>query len=155
MYNSSYSRATLGLETKQIHKAKKGKSCGYYMRIVFFSSSLIQSLNQPVWCSSLCTASRRRRLRRREWKSWSWPSTSSPQTTPNSEKTKLTSPVPSKQRLERREAADKEIAKLKNDLNATTLKSSNLQKSLVSLSFACRVPFKSLGISKIFNVLRN
>ncbi|KTF78787.1 hypothetical protein cypCar_00030626 [Cyprinus carpio] len=44
MHNSSYSRATLGLETKKIHKAKKGKGCGYYMRIVFFFSSLIQSL---------------------------------------------------------------------------------------------------------------
>ncbi|KTG43136.1 hypothetical protein cypCar_00023590 [Cyprinus carpio] len=43
MYNNSYSRATLGLEAKKIHKAK-GKSCGYYMRIVFFFSSLIQSL---------------------------------------------------------------------------------------------------------------
>ncbi|KAJ8277405.1 hypothetical protein GJAV_G00074800 [Gymnothorax javanicus] len=43
MYSSSYSRAKFGLEAKDIHKSK-GKSCGYYMRIVFFFSSLIQSL---------------------------------------------------------------------------------------------------------------
>lgn len=43
MYNSSYSRAKFGLEAKDIQKSK-GKSCGYYMRIVFFFSSLIQSL---------------------------------------------------------------------------------------------------------------
>ncbi|KAI1891806.1 hypothetical protein AGOR_G00147540 [Albula goreensis] len=43
MYNSSYPRAKFGLEAKDIQKSK-GKSCGYYMRIVFFFSSLIQSL---------------------------------------------------------------------------------------------------------------
>ncbi|CDQ90354.1 unnamed protein product [Oncorhynchus mykiss] len=44
MYSgNSYSQAKFGLEAKDIHKAK-GKSCGYYMRVVFFFSSLIQSL---------------------------------------------------------------------------------------------------------------
>lgn len=44
MYSSSYSRAKFGLEAREpLHKSK-GKSCGYYMRIVFFFSSLIQSL---------------------------------------------------------------------------------------------------------------
>lgn len=44
MYNSSYSQAKFGLEAKtKIHKPR-GKSCGYYMRTVFFFSSLIQSL---------------------------------------------------------------------------------------------------------------
>ncbi|XP_018920599.1 plasmalemma vesicle-associated protein-like [Cyprinus carpio] len=43
MYNSSYSQANVGLAAKKMHKSK-GKSCGYYMKIVFFFSSLIQSL---------------------------------------------------------------------------------------------------------------
>lgn len=44
MYSSSYSRAKFGLEAREpLHKSR-GKSCGYYMRIVFFFSSLIQSL---------------------------------------------------------------------------------------------------------------
>lgn len=44
MYSSSYSRAKFGLEGREpLHKSK-GKSCGYYMRIIFFFSSLIQSL---------------------------------------------------------------------------------------------------------------
>ncbi|XP_042629177.1 plasmalemma vesicle-associated protein-like [Cyprinus carpio] len=43
MYNSSYSQASFGLAAKKMHKSK-GKSCGYYMKIVFFFSSLIQSL---------------------------------------------------------------------------------------------------------------
>lgn len=44
MYSSSYSQAKFGLEAREpLHKSK-GKSCGYYMRIVFFFSSLIQSL---------------------------------------------------------------------------------------------------------------
>ncbi|CAK6975336.1 plasmalemma vesicle associated protein b [Scomber scombrus] len=44
MYSSSYSRAKFGLEGKEPLHRPKGKSCGYYMRIVFFFSSLIQSL---------------------------------------------------------------------------------------------------------------
>lgn len=43
MYNNSYSQANFGLAAKKMHKSK-GKSCGYYMKIVFFFSSLIQSL---------------------------------------------------------------------------------------------------------------
>lgn len=43
MYNGSYSQANFGLAAKKIHKSK-GKSCGYYMKLVFFFSSLIQSL---------------------------------------------------------------------------------------------------------------
>ncbi|XP_034002383.1 plasmalemma vesicle associated protein b [Trematomus bernacchii] len=44
MYSSNYSRAKFGLEARQPLHKHKGKSCGYYMRIVFFFSSLIQSL---------------------------------------------------------------------------------------------------------------
>ncbi|KAL4608012.1 plasmalemma vesicle-associated protein-like isoform X2 [Arapaima gigas] len=44
MYNSSsYSQARLGLEPRKLKKSKE-KSCSYYMRIIFFFSSLIQSL---------------------------------------------------------------------------------------------------------------
>ncbi|XP_070817245.1 plasmalemma vesicle associated protein b [Chaetodon trifascialis] len=44
MYSSSYSRAKFGLEAREPLHRPRGKSCGYYMRIVFFFSSLIQSL---------------------------------------------------------------------------------------------------------------
>ncbi|KAM9383640.1 plasmalemma vesicle associated protein b [Pholidichthys leucotaenia] len=44
MYSSSYSRAKFGLEAREPLHKPRGKSCGYYMRIVFFFSSLIQSL---------------------------------------------------------------------------------------------------------------
>lgn len=44
MYSSSYSRAKFGLDAREPLHKPKGKSCGYYMRIVFFFSSLIQSL---------------------------------------------------------------------------------------------------------------
>lgn len=44
MYSSSYSRAKFGLEAREPLHKRKGKSCGYYMRIIFFFSSLIQSL---------------------------------------------------------------------------------------------------------------
>uniref|UniRef100_A0A3P9KVW2 Plasmalemma vesicle associated protein n=1 Tax=Oryzias latipes TaxID=8090 RepID=A0A3P9KVW2_ORYLA len=45
MYSSSYPRAKLGpFEAREPLRKTKGKSCSYYMRIVFFFSSLIQSL---------------------------------------------------------------------------------------------------------------
>lgn len=44
MYNSSYSRAKFAPDTREPLHRSRGKSCGYYMRIVFFFSSLIQSL---------------------------------------------------------------------------------------------------------------
>lgn len=46
MYNSSYSHASkFNLQAqRKMKQRQKGKSCGYYMRIVFFFSSLIQSL---------------------------------------------------------------------------------------------------------------
>lgn len=44
MYGSSYSRAKLGLEGREPLHRRQGKSCGYYVKIVFFFSSLIQSL---------------------------------------------------------------------------------------------------------------
>lgn len=44
MYSSSYSRAKFAPEAREPLHKHKGKSCGYYMRIVFFFSSLIQSL---------------------------------------------------------------------------------------------------------------
>uniref|UniRef100_A0A8C6LCD6 Plasmalemma vesicle associated protein a n=1 Tax=Nothobranchius furzeri TaxID=105023 RepID=A0A8C6LCD6_NOTFU len=46
MYSSSYGQVNkLGPEAqKKMQYHSKGKSCGYYMRIVFFFSSLIQSL---------------------------------------------------------------------------------------------------------------
>ncbi|CAM9190474.1 unnamed protein product, partial [Lampetra planeri] len=44
MYSSSYSQAKFGLEGREPLHRPKGKSCGYYLRIMFFFSSLIQSL---------------------------------------------------------------------------------------------------------------
>lgn len=44
MYSSSYSRTKFGHEAKEPLHRSSGKSCGYYMRIIFLFSSLIQSL---------------------------------------------------------------------------------------------------------------
>ncbi|XP_076009708.1 plasmalemma vesicle associated protein b [Genypterus blacodes] len=44
MYSSSYSRAKFGLEAGESLHKPRGKSCGYYLRLIFFFSSLIQSL---------------------------------------------------------------------------------------------------------------
>ena len=46
MYSIGYSQVSRGspASQKKMQYRSKGKSCGYYMRIVFFFSSLIQSL---------------------------------------------------------------------------------------------------------------
>lgn len=46
MYSSGYSQVSKSSPQamKKVQYRAKGKSCGYYMRIVFFFSSLIQSL---------------------------------------------------------------------------------------------------------------
>lgn len=44
MYSSSYSQAKFGHKAKEPLHRSRGKSCGYYMRIIFLFSSLIQSL---------------------------------------------------------------------------------------------------------------
>lgn len=43
MYNGGYTQAKMGLAAKNLRRSKE-KSCGYYMRVVLFFSSLIQSL---------------------------------------------------------------------------------------------------------------
>ncbi|KAG5848054.1 hypothetical protein ANANG_G00132760 [Anguilla anguilla] len=43
MYSGSYPQTKFALDAKKMHKSKE-KSCGYYWRIIFFFSSLIQSL---------------------------------------------------------------------------------------------------------------
>ncbi|KAK2869061.1 hypothetical protein Q7C36_000932 [Tachysurus vachellii] len=43
MYNNSYTRPKVALKAQDIRRSK-GKGCGYYLRIIFFFSSLIQSL---------------------------------------------------------------------------------------------------------------
>lgn len=42
-YNSGYSKAKLGWSAKKMRRPEE-KGCGYYMKIIFFFSSLIQSL---------------------------------------------------------------------------------------------------------------
>lgn len=45
MYSSGYSQVNkFSPEAKKMQYRSKGKSCGYYMRIIFFFSSVIQSL---------------------------------------------------------------------------------------------------------------
>lgn len=43
MYNNNYTRPKVALKAQDIRRSK-GKGCGYYLRIIFFFSSLIQSL---------------------------------------------------------------------------------------------------------------
>lgn len=43
MYGGGYPQSKFTLDAKNMHKSK-GKSCGYYWRVIFLFSSLVQSL---------------------------------------------------------------------------------------------------------------
>lgn len=134
MYNNSYSRATFGLEAKQIHKAK-GKSCGYYMRIVFFFSSLIQSLIIASLVLFLVYGQPEKTAdeKRVEELEQAFNKLSADNNKLRKEKADLAGAL--KAKTGEKDAADKEIAKLKNDLNTTSFINKNFQKTLVSSLF--------------------
>ncbi|XP_067244678.1 plasmalemma vesicle associated protein b [Chanodichthys erythropterus] len=129
MYNNSYSRATFGLEAKHIHKAK-GKSCGYYMRIVFFFSSLIQSLIIASLVLFLVYGQPEKTAeeKRIEELEQAYNKLSMDNTKLRKEKADLTGAL--KAKTGEKDAADKEITKLKNDLNTTSSNLKNSQKAL-------------------------
>ncbi|TRZ01426.1 hypothetical protein DNTS_015162 [Danionella cerebrum] len=129
MYKNSYSQATFGLEAKQIHKAK-GKSCGYYMRIVFFFSSLIQSLIIASLVLFLVYGQPEKTAeeKRVEELELAFNKLSTDNTKLRKDKADLSGAL--KAKSGEKDAADKEIAKLKNDLNTTNTNSKNVQKSL-------------------------
>ncbi|XP_051529373.1 plasmalemma vesicle associated protein b [Myxocyprinus asiaticus] len=131
MYNNSYSRATLGLEAKQIHKAK-GKSCGYYMRIVFFFSSLIQSLIIASLVLFLVYGQPEKTAeeKRVEELEVAFNKLSTDNNKLRKEKADLASAL--KMKTGEKDAADKEITKLKTDLNTTTIKNKQLLNSLTT-----------------------
>ncbi|KAK2874501.1 hypothetical protein Q8A67_021654 [Cirrhinus molitorella] len=141
MYNSSYSRATVGLGAKQLHKAK-GKSCGYYMKIVFFFSSLIQSLIIASLVLFLVYGQPEKTAeeKRVEELEMAFNKLSTDNTKLRKDKADLTGAL--KAKTGEKDAADKEIAKLKNDLNATAMRGSNTQK-LYSLCEASKLKLSS------------
>ncbi|XP_056590871.1 plasmalemma vesicle associated protein b [Triplophysa dalaica] len=128
MYNS-YSRATFGLDAKQKHKAK-GKSCGYYMRIVFFFSSLIQSLiiTSLVLFLVYGQPEKTAEEKRVEELELAFNKLSADNTKLRKEKADLTGAL--KAKTGEKDAADKEIAKLRNDLNMSTNNIKTVQKNL-------------------------
>lgn len=134
MYNS-YSSATFGLDAKQKHKAK-GKSCGYYMRIVFFFSSLIQSLiiTSLVLFLVYGQPEKTAEEKRVEELELAFNKLSADNTKLRKEKADLAGAL--KAKTGEKDAADKEIAKLRNDLNMSTNNIKTVQKNLVSFLFA-------------------
>ncbi|XP_065097893.1 plasmalemma vesicle associated protein b [Paramisgurnus dabryanus] len=128
MYNN-YSRATLGLEAKRIQRAK-GKSCGYYMRIVFFFSSLIQSLIIVSLVLFLVYGQPEKTAeeKRVEELEIGFNKLFTDNTKLRKEKADLTGAL--KTKTGEKDAADKEIAKLKTDLNVSIARGKNWQQSL-------------------------
>ncbi|ROL44107.1 Plasmalemma vesicle-associated protein [Anabarilius grahami] len=139
MYNNSYSRATFGLEAKHIHKAK-GKSCGYYMRIVFFFSSLIQSLIIASLVLFLVYGQPEKTAeeKRIEELEQVYNKLSTDNTKLRKEKADLTGAL--KAKTGEKDAADKEILKLKNDLNTTSSNNKNLHKALSLCELSKKLP---------------
>lgn len=129
MYNSSYSRAKFGLEAKDIQKSK-GKSCGYYMRMVFFFSSLIQSLIIVslviflVYGKSEQSAEQQRVLDLEE----SFNRLTEDIRLLKQQKADLTQQLSKK--VAEKESAEKELGKTKDAANSTAKQLSDLQKKM-------------------------
>lgn len=132
MYNNNYTRPKVALKAQDIRRSK-GKSCGYYLRIIFFFSSLIQSLiivslvlflvyGQPAKSAD---------EKRVEELELSFSKLSSDNTNLRKEKADLIAML--KTKTAEKDAADKKVVKITADLDAAKVNNTKCLQALVSL----------------------
>uniref|UniRef100_A0A4W4FYY4 Plasmalemma vesicle associated protein b n=1 Tax=Electrophorus electricus TaxID=8005 RepID=A0A4W4FYY4_ELEEL len=131
MHNSSYSRPKFVLEAKDIHKSK-GKSCGYYLRMVFFFSSLIQTLIIVSLVLFLVYGRPEKTVeeQRVEELENGFNKLSKDNTALRKDKANLTSLL--KTKTAEKDAADKRLKKFEDDLAIAKANSTKLQQDLLS-----------------------
>lgn len=129
MYNSNYTRPKVTLKAQDIRRSK-GKSCGYYLRIIFFFSSLIQSLIIVSLVLFLVYGQPEKSAdeRRVEDLEQSFNKLTLDNTNLKKDKANLTALL--KAKTAEKDAADK---KLTAELNATKANNTKLSQTLVSL----------------------
>lgn len=129
MYNNNYTRPKVTLKAQDIRRSK-GKGCGYYLRIIFFFSSLIQSLIIVSLVLFLVYGQPEKSAdeRRVEDLEQSFNKLTSDNTNLKKEKANLTALL--KAKTVEKDAADK---KLTAELNATKANITKLSQALVSL----------------------
>lgn len=132
MYNNNYTRPKVTLKAQDIHRSK-GKGCGYYLRIIFFFSSLIQSLIIVSLVLFLVYGQPEKSAdeKRVEELEQSFNKLTLENTNLRKEKNNLNATL--KTRTGEKEAADKKVQKLTEDLNGAKMNNTRLSNSLVSL----------------------
>ncbi|TKS74313.1 Plasmalemma vesicle-associated protein [Collichthys lucidus] len=146
MYSSSYSRAKFGLEAREPLHKPKGKSCGYYMRIIFFFSSLIQSLIIVSLVLFLIYGQPEKSAeeKRVEELEQSFNRLSANNIQLRKEKGELGAQLAA--RTAEKEAVEKEFAKEKNEFNNTEhalkLKQSNCERTVRLMSMRTTTPIQ-------------
>lgn len=132
MYNNNYTRPKVALKAQDIHRSK-GKGCGYYLRIIFFFSSLIQSLIIVSLVLFLVYGQPKKSAdeRRVEELEQSFNKLTSDNTNLMKEKANLTAML--KAKTTEKDAADKKVVKLTADLEVAKGNITKLLQAQVSL----------------------
>lgn len=132
MYNNNYTRPKVALKAQDIHRSK-GKGCGYYLRIIFFFSSLIQSLIIVSLVLFLVYGQPKKSAdeRRVEELEQSFNKLTSDNTNLMKEKANLTAML--KAKTTEKDAADKKVVKLTADLEVARGNITKLLQAQVSL----------------------
>lgn len=130
MYNNSNTRPKVALKAQDIRRSK-GKGCGYYLRIIFFFSSLIQSLIIVSLVLFLVYGQPEKSAdeKRVEELEQSFKKLTTDNTKLKKDKADLTAIL--KTKTAEKDAADKKVAKLTADLDAA--KANNTKLLQVSL----------------------
>lgn len=130
MYNNNYTRPKVALKAQDIRRSK-GKGCGYYLRIIFFFSSLIQSLIIVSLVLFLVYGQPEKSAdeKRVEELEQSFNKLTSDNTKLRKEKAELTALL--KTKTTEKDAADKNVVKLTAELDAAKGNSTKLFQALV------------------------
>ncbi|MCJ8737859.1 hypothetical protein PDJAM_G00028820 [Pangasius djambal] len=131
MYNNNYTRPKVALKAQDIRRSK-GKGCGYYLRIIFFFSSLIQSLIIVSLVLFLVYGQPEKSAdeKRVEELEQSFNKLSSDNTKLRKEKADLTATL--KTKTAEKDAADKKVVKLTADLDAAKGNNTKLLQALAT-----------------------
>lgn len=155
MYNNNYTRPKVALKAQDLRRSKE-KGCGYYLRLVFFFSSLIQSLIIVSLVLFLVYGQPEKSAdeKRVEELEQSFNKLTSDNTKLRKEKADLTTAL--KTKTTEKDAADKKVAKLTADLEAAKGNHTKVLQTLVRLyAFWLVVSYRAVDFGRSQSPLQN
>lgn len=152
MYNNNYTRPKVALKAQDIRKSK-GKSCGYYLRLIFFFSSLIQSLIIVSLVLFLVYGQPEKSTdeKRVEELEQSFNKFTTDNTNLKKENANLTALL--KTKTTEKDAADKKVVKLTAELDAAKGNKTKLLQALVCFHLFLAYSRKCLDILQVLYIL--